>query len=236
MAKPINNIGINSLLSSFKFTGFSSVNKYRMEMKLPKGFPDNTVIIPNNQENLLAILGNEFVSSNFGGMSATNTNSSQSGIITIENNINTNNIISLFCIQTTMPSRSLMTLDHKQFSAPYRVPYSQQQYDPVTLTFLTNSDFDTRTYFETWMGSVCNIGSNTMNYYDEYVSDIRIIPINSDGTDSNYYVDLYEAYPMTIGEVSMGYDDNDFAKITVTFSYRWWQSSTDNTSIMRTRT
>jgi len=132
-----------------------------------------------------------------------------------------------------MPGRTLLTYDHRQLATPYRVPYSQSQYDPVTLSFLTDSNFNTRTYFETWQGAVLNVSSNTVNYYDEFVSDIRIILINPDGYDSEYYVDLYECYPLTIGQVDLGYANDGFAKIPVTFSYKYWQSSTDDTQIMR---
>lgn len=244
----IRNISINALLSHSKFSGFTGLNKYRIEIGLPKGFPGGSfvnvkqdivsninTVITNPTVSNLGRLTNNAITTQFESQAASNSNSSSGGIPLIENKINQNGIISLYCSSCSMPARSLLTYDHKQLVAPYRVPYSLQQYDPVIMSFLTNEDFETRTYFETWMGAVVNCGSNSLNYYDEYVADIRIIPLTGAGYDSVYYVDLLEAYPMTINQLDFSYANADTALITVMFSFKQWASSTDDTAIIKTK-
>ncbi|MDD5151911.1 MAG: hypothetical protein PHC28_15765 [Flavobacterium sp.] len=244
MAKHLNDLSISNLLSRHKFTGFASLNRYRVEFHLPRGFADGGITnianviantIDKNSSNTPLSEAAKLLSGLTGqnDLAGTNSNSGQSKIRYIENNINDNGLISLYCESCSMPGRTLLTYDHRQLSTPYRVPYSQSPYDPITMSFLTDSDFNTRTYFETWQGAVLNVGSNTVNYYDEFVSDMRIILINTDGYDSEYYVDLFECFPITIGQVDLGYANGDIAKIPITFSYKYWQSSADDTSIMR---
>jgi hypothetical protein len=137
------------------------------------------------------------------------------------------------CHSCSLPQRTLLTYDHKQLAAPYRVPYSQS-YDPVTFSFYADTDYSTREYFDIWQNAAINIGSNTVNYYNEFTSDVRITTIDIEGNDA-YFVDLYEAYPINIGVVDLSYSTmNAVQTVTVTLSYKYWASSGNDTAVSRT--
>ena len=62
----------------------------------------------------------------------------------------------------------------------------------------------------------------TLNFPDEYVSDVSIMAMTRDGRDA-YGVKLFEAWPVSIGETSLSYSDADtLAAVTVGMEYKYW--------------
>jgi len=189
--------------------GFQHPSRYRVEFSLPPGV------------NLAS------------GTIGVNTESIQGNIRQVENMFNAKGGINIKCHSMTFPQRSLMTYEHKQNSAPFRIPYSSV-YDPVTFSFYADSQLDTRDYFDVWQAAVVNIGTNTINFYDEYVSDIKMWALDNQGNDS-YGVILYEAWPLNIGTVDFAYGaTNSYQTSTVTMSYKTWQPVFNNSGVQRT--
>lgn len=124
-----------------------------------------------------------------------------------------------------------MTYDHVQHSSPFRVPYSQQ-YDPVTFSFYSGLDMKERHFFEIWQTAVVNINDNSMNFFDEYTQNVKIWQLDRAGNKS-YGVELYAAFPLSIGEVQYAYANNNQVQVvTVTLSYKLWKSQNDQTQIV----
>ena len=141
--------------------------------------------------------------------------------------------INIKCHTATFPQRSLMTMEHRQNSAPFRTPYSAT-YDPVTFSFYTDPQLDTRDYFDVWQSAVVNLGTNTMNFYDEYVSDVSITMLDQYGEDA-YKVTLYEAYPLNVGIIDASYSNNNqLTTATVTMSFKSWAPELNTSAFNRT--
>lgn len=193
---------VMGFLSHFK-EGIAKPSRYRVEFHLPKGV------------NLQA------------GQIGVNSESTVAQITGMQNYFNAKGGIDIKCHNATFPQRSLLTSEHRQNSAPFRVPYSST-YDPVTFSFYADSTLDTREYFEIWQGAVVNFGTNTMNFYDEFVADIKMFQLNDLGEDS-YSVELIEAYPINIGIVDSSYaQQNAYQTITVTMSFRSWKPNNND--------
>lgn len=204
-----NDLSTSSFISRFS-SGFARPSRYRVEFSLPAGF-DASFTLPG-----------------------VNSNSSSSLIQVQEMNMNRQGNINIMCHSCSLPQRTLLTYEHKQLAAPYRVPYSQS-YDPVTFSFYTDPEYTTREYFDIWQNAVMNIGSNTINYYNEFTSDIRIYALDSAGNYS-YYVDLFEAYPINVGMVDLSYSNvNAVQTVTVTMSYKYWASNNNDARVSRTK-
>ena len=77
-----------------------------------------------------------------------------------------------------------------------------------------------RRFFEEWMGLVCSRENYKLKYYNEYTTSIQINVL--DRTDSVVFsVQLEEAYPKLIGDISMAYDRQDeVMKQDITLNYR----------------
>jgi hypothetical protein len=202
-----NDLSITSFISKINL-GLAKPSRYRVEFSLPRGFEDSP------------------------SLPGVNSNSSSSLIKSQEANMNRQGYINIMCHSCNFPQRTLLTYEHRQLIGPYRVPYSQT-YDPVTFSFYTDPYYTVREYFDIWQNAVINIGSNTVNYYNEFTSDIRIVSIDNEGNDT-YFVDLYEAYPLNVGMVDLSYSNmNNTQTITVTMSYKYWASGMNDTRISR---
>lgn len=189
--------------------GIARSSKYKVEFVLPRGI------------NAAA------------SWAAVNSESTAGSIRGIDAKYNKTEKINLFCHSATLPQRSIDTAQHKQLSVPYRVPISQS-YDPVTFSFYADSDLNTREYFDIWQNAVINLSNNTTNFYDEFTSDLRITLIDQEG-EEGYYVDLYECWPSNIGMVDLSYSNaNALINVTVTLSYKYWQSGNSDTAIHKT--
>lgn len=183
-------------LSKFR-SGVAVSNRYRVEIFLPRGV------------NLSA------------GQLGVNEDALASRISSMQNYFNATEQINFKCHSASFPQRNLQAYEYHQNSAPFRLPYSSS-YDPVNLSFYADGEYDTRDFFDVWQSAVVNVGTNTMNFPDEYVSDVNIYALTKDGRDS-YGVRLFEAWPVNIGDTSLGYAENDTAAtVTVGLEYKYW--------------
>lgn len=198
----------SDFLSRFR-DGVGRPNRYRCEFNLPRG----------------VALG--------AGEIGVNEDARSGNIRRMDQYFNQNGGINVKCHTMTFPQRSLLTQEHRQNSAPFRTPYSAT-YDPVTFSFYSDPYLDTRDYFEVWQSAVVNLGSNTMNFYDEYVSDVSLIMMDQYGNDT-YKVTLYEAYPLNIGILDASYSNsNTPTTTTVTMSFKAWTPEYNTTTPNRT--
>ncbi len=138
-----------------------------------------------------------------------------------EQNFNSSGSINIKCHTANFPQRNLVTAERLQNSSAFRVPYTQA-YDPVTFSFYADADGDTRRYFDLWQNTVVNVRSNTLNFYNEYTSNIEMWNLN-ELEQPTYGVRIEEAFPMAIGAVDVSYSNSGtFQTIVSTFQYRRW--------------
>lgn len=148
---------------------------------------------------------------------------------------NANGSINVKCHQATFPSRALDIMQVKINGMNFKVPYGTS-YDTITLTFYADGNMDTRDYFELWQSCVINVGNNTMNFYNEYVSDIKLYLQNDMGADT-YGVILYECYPSSISMIDVAYASRSTPMaVQVIIGYKAWipLSNSNTSSFART--
>lgn len=181
-------------LSHFK-TGVSTPNRFEIELSLPRGVSTfDDFIDPEAQSFSLA---------------------------TAQRRMNGLGGINIKCHTITFPMRSIRTHTHTQNSAPFEVPFTAS-YDPVTFIFYADGNMDTRVYLENWQRTVVNNGSNTLNFYNEFVSDIKMYALDKQDKRT-YGVQLEKAYPVSVGAVDFAYSNFDnTTNVTCTFIYKKW--------------
>lgn len=135
--------------------------------------------------------------------------------------------INVKCHTATFPQRTMQTFEIKQNTTPFRAPFSAI-YDPVTFSFYSNANGDSRVYFDIWQRAVFNVESNTMNFYREFTSDVDIYVHNLAGVRT-YGVRLFEAWPLSVGPLDVSYSQVDnYQTVPVTLAYRRWQQILNN--------
>lgn len=195
---------ITNFLSAFP-EGWARPNRYKIRFQLPKGIND------------------------FGNWM--NTHASAGNIGQYQWTYNNNGKIDIGCHTANLPNRTLLTATHKQIGGPFNIPFSHT-YDPVTFSFYADKNLNVREYFEVWQSAVINITDNSVNFWNEYVSDIDIIVLDRKGNES-YKMTLYDCYPLAIGDVNLSYaSQNELLNITVTMMYRLWKSEHDTTTVI----
>lgn len=184
----------SKFLAHFK-DGISTPNRFEVEFNLPKGVPSF----------------GDFIDPEAQSFSLANT----------QRKLNGNGGINIKCHTITFPMRSVRTYTHTQNSAPFEVPFTAS-YDPVTFIFYADGNMDTRVFLENWQRTVVNNNSNTLNFYNEFVSDIRLYALDKQDKKT-YGVKLEKAYPVSVGAVDFAYSNFDnITNVTCTFAYKKW--------------
>mgnify|MGYP000032362040 CR=1 FL=1 len=141
--------------------------------------------------------------------------------------------LSLRCESIAFPSRAPLTSNVKYFGPERRMVYG---YDaaPVTATVLLSESMAERELFLAWQdeavgyarqiqGGSPGVGFLT-GYYEDYTCKVIITKFSETG-ERTHTTQLVEAFPQFVGEVSGSWSDQDFARVNVTFQYRYFQNN-----------
>lgn len=131
--------------------------------------------------------------------------------------------VSMMCNVANLPGRSLKTYENRHYGVPFKLPYTAE-YSDISFSFLTQIGFKERRFFDTWQEFVVDPETGLLNFYDNYKGTIRIKHLSGKDGSVDYYVKLWDAYPVSIGELSLGYSMTNETMISnVTFTYRNWE-------------
>jgi hypothetical protein len=137
-------------------------------------------------------------------------------------------IVTLFCEQALLPSLSLSSQGVKSYGESREVVYDRN-FESITLTFLVDKNMEVKKYFDMWIDTIISPNTRNASYYDTYCKDITILV--QDTKDNNVYETvLREAYPKTIGAISLDYNNKDIMKLQVTFNYKYHNNAQLSTS------
>jgi len=134
--------------------------------------------------------------------------------------------VGLNCSHATFPGISFSTHDVAQSGGVmFKMPY-EKIYEPITLTFYNDIDFNSYRMFVDWIGllkSSEHNNGNHMSFYKEYIGNIHIYQFDAMQFTS-HVVTFEQLYPVSVSEIEIGYDIKDqIETFTVTFTYRSWK-------------
>ena len=139
--------------------------------------------------------------------------------------------ISLACENISFPGRNIDTTTDTNIYGPTREIASGFSYAEVSATFRCSSDMKEKLYFETWQKQSFNTQTWSMQYYEDYIGAVQIFQLD-ENNNRKYGVELVEAFPKTIGAMTLDYSNgNEINKLPVTFSYRWWKNLNDEADL-----
>ena len=138
---------------------------------------------------------------------------------------------SLACENISFPGRNIDTTTDTNIYGPTREIASGFSYAEVSATFRCSSDMKEKLYFETWQKQSFNTQTWSMQYYEDYIGAVQIYQLD-ENNNRKYGVELVEAFPKTIGAMTLDYSNgNEINKLPVTFSYRWWKNLNDEADL-----
>ena len=137
----------------------------------------------------------------------------------------------LQCESIEFPGRNLDTNPDTNIYGPTREIVSGYSYAEITGVFRCSSDMREKSFFETWQRLAYNPQTWSMGYYDDYSGALEIHQLDQQDK-RRYGVQLIECFPKTIAAQSLSAQQaTDVQKISVTFSYRYWKSLTDEADL-----
>jgi len=163
---------------------------------------------------------NQFISHiKSGGLARTNR---YAVMFTPPAGINPGNLqkILLFCDQIQLPGTNYSTTQNRMFGEFREVPY-EKIYDNITMSFYVDVDLKVKSLFDDWSNLISNPVTKTYNYYNTYISDMRI-EVQDINDKTRYEVTLFECYPKTISSIQMDYAAKDVMKISIGMQYKNW--------------
>lgn len=133
-------------------------------------------------------------------------------------------LATLFCDATALPGLDFASSQSRIYSENREMPY-ERLYVPITMSFYVDADMVIKTMFDKWQASVVDPETRVMAYYDDYIRDITIQVLQvSESASPPYQVVLHEAWPKSVGAVTMDYTSHEIMKLQVTFLYKWWDN------------
>ena len=137
----------------------------------------------------------------------------------------------LQCESIEFPGRNLDTAPDTNIYGPTREIVSGYSYAEITGIFRCSSDMREKSFFETWQRLAYNPQTWSMGYYDDYSGGLEIHQLDQKDR-RRYGVQLIECFPKNIAAQSLtAQQATDVQKISVTFSYRYWKSLTDEADL-----
>ena len=138
--------------------------------------------------------------------------------------------ISLFCDQVQLPDQNVSTTPTRTYGEVREMPY-ENLYGNINMSFICDSDYKTKHFFDTWIQNISDPQTRHMNYYRDYtVPVIRVTTLNNDESEV-YRVALYECYPKQIQAVTLDYGSKEIVKVQVSMNYKYWRSAMRSDSV-----
>ena len=138
--------------------------------------------------------------------------------------------INLFCDSTQLPDQNISTAQIRTYGEIRETPY-ENLYGNINMSFICDSDYKTKHFFDTWIQNISDPNTRHFNYYQDYVVPvIRITTLNNNENEV-YRVALYECYPKQIQAVTLDYASKDIVKVNVSMNYKYWRSALRSDSV-----
>lgn len=131
-----------------------------------------------------------------------------------------------------MPGRTVATLDSFTYGIPTKVGF-RQSFADVNMVIILSEDLRERILFDQWMSLIVGYRTSAdvslsqeqsvfdIGYYKSYATDVTIRQYDNTG-DEKYSVKLINAYPTIILPIQATWQNEEIAKLQVTFSYEYY--------------
>lgn len=137
--------------------------------------------------------------------------------------------LTYLCEAAEFPGRGFMTTEARYYGPSFKTPY-QTTYEDLNLTFICRDKFLERQLFDTWLESINPTSTYNFSYRDQYCTTIEIYQMSDLGTSpdnpapyAQYKFTFEKAWPILINPQPVTWADDNFHRLTVSFSYTRWR-------------
>ena len=123
-----------------------------------------------------------------------------------------------------LPGKTITTSESRLYGPVRKIPYNLGFID-TTFTFMCSDAFIVeKRFFDKWADHIINPNTFDVEYYDSLVGNINLQLLDNHN-EVMYEIDYLEVFPQNVSAINVGFGQmNDYAKFSVTFSYRKWKA------------
>ena len=127
-----------------------------------------------------------------------------------------------------LPGKTITTSDARLYGPIRKIPYNLGFIDS-TFTFMCSDNFLVeKRFFDDWANYIIDQDTFNAEYYDNLIGSINLQLLN-DRNELMYEVEYMEVFPINVSAMNVGFSQmNEYAKFSVTFSYRKWKRLSSN--------
>ena len=130
--------------------------------------------------------------------------------------------MAMMCESIAFPGQNMVSSSDTLRFGPLREVINGVSYGPINASFICSPDMSEKRFFERWQEQTMDLTTWEPKYYSDYIGGMKIYQLDRDNR-ATYVVELFEVYPKTITEQSLGYATNDsYQTISVELEYHHW--------------
>lgn len=127
----------------------------------------------------------------------------------------------LMCKGVSVPGVNMVTAPVRTTGEMTEAAYDRT-FGAASLNFYVDADLKVRYFFDQWINLIQSPSTRIFTYPKEYKSEqIEISVLRLDDNPS-YMITLFDAFPKSIGDLSLAGDDTNAMTLNVTFDYRYY--------------
>lgn len=136
--------------------------------------------------------------------------------------------LSYMCEAAEMPGRGFVNIDARYHGPNFKMPF-QSIYEDTSMTFLCRKGSYERMFFDNWMEIINPTTTWNFAFRDDYSALIDIYQLTDTPTAgkrsaplATYQWTLHDSYPLVVNPQQVTWADDNFQRLTVTFTYTKW--------------
>lgn len=144
--------------------------------------------------------------------------------------------LTYLCEAAEFPGRGFEAINLRYYGPDFKIP-NKTEYEDLNLSFICRDGFFERQLFDTWMELINPNATYNFSYRDTYTCRIELFQISDlagFGVDAatapaaQYKFTFEDAYPILVQPQPVTWADDNFHRLTVTFTFKkWWREDGD---------
>lgn len=127
------------------------------------------------------------------------------------------------CEATQLPGRTFATTEQKTYGPIEKHPYLTT-FNDIDLTIIVDDDMNQKIFFDAWLNYINPHYNNNFRYRDEYSTTLTVNQYDVTN-ELSYSINLYNAYPVSINQMDLNWNDDGYHRLLVTFAYSFWKNN-----------
>jgi len=132
--------------------------------------------------------------------------------------------ILLLCKGVSLPSVNVSSQPVRLTGEVFEAPYDRV-FSGCAMSFYVDRKMSVKMFFDVWINKIQNTNTRIMGYYGDFVAPkITITILDKSEFNAPYQIELFRAYPKSIGTVMLDQTATDMMLLDVQFEYQYYRT------------